>query len=179
MSQSKKTPFTSPTGIAQYPWLNKPDTQFDAIGQYKVNLRLSKEDAAPLIKTAKKIANDAFGEKANSAKLPFKNDDETGEIMLVTKSKYPPKMIDSTGAVIVGANQPQIFGGSELRVAGAFNAFDKGGNFGVSLQLGAVQIISLSELSNGTGAYSFEPVKDGFVAANDNTPSAEGGDYNF
>ena len=82
MSQSKKTPFTSPTGIAQYPWLNKPDTQFDAVGQYKVNLRLSKEDAAPLIKTAKKIANDAFGDKAKSAKLPFKNDDETGEIMI-------------------------------------------------------------------------------------------------
>ena len=34
---------TTPKGIAQYPWLSKPDTKFSEEGEYKVNVILTKE----------------------------------------------------------------------------------------------------------------------------------------
>ena len=59
-------------------------------------------------------------------------------------------------------------------------AYQAGGSHGISLQLGGVQIIKLSDSINAQGL-SFEKVDDGFVAANDDTAAeAEGeGDYNF
>jgi hypothetical protein len=36
---AKKNLFTTPKGVAQYPWLNIADTQYDAAGKYKSNLR--------------------------------------------------------------------------------------------------------------------------------------------
>ena len=41
--------FTTPKGIAQYPWLSKPDTKFNEEGVYKVDLIIPKSDAIPLI----------------------------------------------------------------------------------------------------------------------------------
>ena len=37
MAQQPVT-FTTPQGVAQYPWLSKPDTKFSEEGDYKVNL---------------------------------------------------------------------------------------------------------------------------------------------
>ena len=42
--------FTTPAGIAQYPWLTTPDTKFSETGDYKVSLVLTKEAALPVIK---------------------------------------------------------------------------------------------------------------------------------
>ena len=177
---SKKQAFTTPAGTAVYPWLNVPDTQFDSAGQYKVKLRMKKDDAKPLIDAVRQAANDAFGDKAKSAKLPFQNDPETGDVIMAAKSKFKPQLVDSTGAVIPQGNEPQIFGGSELKLAGVMYNYNSGGNIGISMQLGGVQVINLAERSGGGGAISFEPVSDGFVASNDNEPSdSDGGDYNF
>ena len=41
--------FTTPKGVALYPYLSRPDTKFNEEGEYKVNLVLSKEDAAPIV----------------------------------------------------------------------------------------------------------------------------------
>ena len=179
MSNTRKHAFTSPKGVAVYPWLNSPDTQFDATGQYKVNLRMTKEAAKPIIDAVKEAANDAFGAKAKSARMPFKTDEETGDIIMVTKSKYKPKFVDSAGGVIAENSVPQIFGGSEIKVAGSIYPYT-GQGVGISMQLGAVQLITLAERSNTQSSYSFEPVKDGFVAANDNEEGAsEDSGYNF
>ena len=78
-NKAKKAIFKTPTGVAQYPWLNNPDTQFDHAGQYKVNLRLSPEDAKPLMDEVREAAAEAFGDKAKSASLPFVQDADTGE----------------------------------------------------------------------------------------------------
>ena len=48
---------------------------------------MTKEDAKPLIDAVRKAANDAFGDKAKSAKLPFQNDPETGDVIMAAKSK--------------------------------------------------------------------------------------------
>ena len=108
-------------------------------------------------------------------------------MIIVTKSKFKPNFMDSTGQLISENNVPQIFGGSVLKLAGTIYPYTAGGNNGVSLQLAGVQIIELSE---GSGAsFSFDAEPDGFVASNDhfeasNDNSApavgEGGEaYNF
>lgn len=157
-----------------YPWLNKPDTAFDANGQYKVNVRMPAADAKPLMEEIKAAANDHFGDKAASAKMPFKTDEETGDVIFTTRSKFVPKFVDSTGALINETSVPQIYGGSTLKVAGTMFQYASGGSHGVSLQLAGVQIIELS--AGNSESISFEPVKDGFVASNDNE---EGAAYNF
>ncbi len=48
MAQQPVT-FTTPQGVAQYPWLSKPDTKFSEEGDYKVNLILTTKDAQPLV----------------------------------------------------------------------------------------------------------------------------------
>ncbi len=166
-NSKKKLTFKTGKGVAMYPWLNKADYQFDSAGQFKVNLRVSKADAKALQDTAKQAANDAFGDKAKNARLPFKTDEETGDIIIVTKSKFKPKFMDSTGALISENNVPPIYGGSTLKLAGTMYPYSAGGNVGVSLQLAGVQIIELSAGSDG--GISFEAEEDGFVtASNDN-----------
>jgi len=177
--QNKKTAFKTAKGTAMYPYLNAPDTQFDTAGQYKVNLRMSKDDAQPLIDACKKAANDAFGEKAKTAKLPFKTDKETGDLIVVAKSKFQPKFVDSTGATILASHAPQIYGGSTLKAAGNLFVYSAGGNHGISLQLGAVQLIELSDSPSGQDI-SFEAEEGGFVAANQNEATEASGDgYDF
>lgn len=44
MAAQKLPKRITPAGVAQYPWLNKPDTKFKAEGEYKVTLILSDED---------------------------------------------------------------------------------------------------------------------------------------
>lgn len=179
MAQKKLT-FTTPKGTAVYPWLNKADYQFDSNGQFKVSLRVANDDAKPLVEIAKKAAQEAFGDKAKNARLPFKKDEDTGDTLIIAKSKFKPKFMDTTGALINERDVPQIFGGSTLKLAGTIYCYSAGGNNGVSLQLGGVQIIDLSEGSNG--GISFDAEDGGFVAANDN-PGEETGDgeqsYNF
>ena len=176
-TKTKKPTFTTPAGIAQYPWLNNPDTQFDHAGQYKVNLRLTQEDAKPLLAEVQKAANDAFGDKAKTASLPIVKDEETGDVIIKTKSKYQPSVCDSTGKVIPAHKLPNIFGGTEMKLAGTLFPYSAGGRHGISMQLGAVQLIKLSEGSNA--GVSFGVVEGGFVAANDNAEDGEEGSYNF
>jgi hypothetical protein len=171
-----------------YPWLNKADYQFDSNGQFKVNLKVPKDQAKELMDAVRAAAENEFGTaKAKTARLPFKTDEDTGELIIVTKSKFKPKFMDSTGQLISENNVPQIFGGSVLKLAGTIYPYTAGGNNGVSLQLAGVQIIELSE---GSGAsFSFDAEPDGFVASNDNFEASndnsapaegEGGEaYNF
>ena len=54
---------TTETGVALYPWLTKPDTKYSEEGEYKVNLILSKENAAPIIKTIVGVHEDSYKEQ--------------------------------------------------------------------------------------------------------------------
>lgn len=183
-NNKKKMLFTTPKGTAIYPWLNRADFQFDTAGQYKVNLRVSQEDAKELMGNVQDAANDAFGAKAKSAKMPWKVEQETGDILLITKSKFKPRLVDSTGQVIPESNEPQVNSGSTIKCAGTIFPYSAGGNIGISLQLAGVQLIELAE--RGETQLGFGTEEGGFIAAaaNDNTTSTDGdgaGDasYNF
>ena len=64
--------------------------------------------------------------------------------------------MDGQGNAIPETKVPQIFGGSVLKASGTIYAYDNGGNRGVSLQLGAVQIVELAERQGGA---AFEAVE--------------------
>ena len=151
--KTKKLAFKTTKGIAQYPWLNKADYQFDSNGQFKVNLRVSKDEAKELMDQARAAANDAFGAKAANAQMPFKTDEDTGDIVIVTKSKFQPKFVDSTGQLISANNVPQIYGGSTLKLAGTIYPYTAGGRLASRSSL-LVQIIELSEGSVGRSVRS-------------------------
>lgn len=158
--------FNTPTGTAQYAWLNTPDTAFNQ-NAYKVQLKISADDAQDFIKQIEKVANDNFGDKAKGIDMPYTKDDETGEIILKFKSKFKPKLCDATGAVV--RNEPMVGGGSTIKIKGNFYAYE-GARKGVSLQMSAVQIIDLVE--HGGGA-QFDAVEGGSFNA------AEGGNGNY
>ena len=169
--------FTTPKGIAQYPWLSKPDTKFDEEGQYKVNLILSQEDAKPLIQqinesfaqNLKEETKKNKGKDIKTANPPYSDelDDDgkpTGNIIIKFKSKaiYPPAIFDAQGNVMKDSN---IWGGSEIRVNGSIAPYYVPLiGAGVSLRLRAVQVIEYVE--GGTGSadrFGFEEVEGGFV----------------
>lgn len=180
---ANKTHFMTDKGIAVYPWLNKADTKFDPDGTYKTGIRLDADSAKGLIQTMKQLAVDEFGKKGETAKLPFQNDADTGEYIFNAKSKYKPKMVDSAGHVIDPYNQPQVWGGSTIRIKGSMNPYSAAGNIGVSLQLSAVQIIELSE-GESNGDATFDAVEGGFVASKETSSepqeaTATEDDWNF
>ena len=178
-AKKKKMLFTSERGTCMYPWLSRPDTQFTPEGQYKVNVRMSKDDAQAMMDDCLNAANDAFGEKAKSAKMPWKIDDQTGEVVFIAKSKFAPRFVDSTGQVIPDNKAPQVNSGSTIKVAGSIFPYSAGGNQGISLQLAGVQIIELA--ARGDGDMGFGNEGEGFVAANENTNDGGSQDasYNF
>jgi hypothetical protein len=53
MRKKKLKKLTSPVGTAIYPHLSKPDTKFNEDGEYRVNLRLSMDDAKPLVRQSR------------------------------------------------------------------------------------------------------------------------------
>lgn len=160
--------FTSPKGTAQYAWLNTPDRAFNQ-NAYKVQLKMSAEDAKDFIDQMKKVANDNLGSKAKDAELPYEVDKETGEVTLKFKSKYQPRFSDTSGQVI--ASPPMVGGGSVLKIKGNFYPYESA-RIGVSMQMSAVQIIDLVE--HGSGA-QFEAEEGSFQAAAGG--NAEGYDF--
>jgi len=158
----KRQLFVTHKGTAQYPWLNKADTQFDAEGVYKTNLLVPQDQAKELIDQLTQIASDEFGKKASGARMPYKIDEETGMMAIIAKSKFKPKYFDSKGGVV--NNPPNIFGGSIIKIGGVISPYTVTGNNGISLRLTKVQIIEpISQ--TGSGLDGFEAEDDGYVAA--------------
>ena len=157
--------FTTPKGIAQYPWLSKPDTKFNEEGVYKVDLIIPKADAIPLLKQINEVFAEnvdketkrAKGQDVVKAKPPYweELDDAkqpTGNVVLRLKSKYKPAVFDAKGIPMVDSN---IWGGSELKVNGTIAPyFTSIIGAGVSLRLSAVQVIQYVEGGSG-GAEGF------------------------
>lgn len=155
----QRVKFTSPVGTAVYPHLNKPDTQFNPDGVYKTEL--SMENCEALVDACHNLAVEEFGAKANF-RMPFKQCEETGQTILKVKSKYAPKIFDSSGQIMVGDQIPNLWGGSTLKVGGFITTYAVSGSKGVSLQLSKVQVIN--PVSGNGDSDGFDAVDGGFVA---------------
>ena len=173
-----KTKFTTPKGIAIYPWLqpDRPDTAFDPEGKYKVSLKMSEADATPLMELIKQVKSDNFAQK-DKVHLPYSKDDETGEIIFKVQSKYKPKYVDSSGSPIPEDKVPLMFGGSELKAKGMLDPYS-GSSKGISMRLSAVQVIKPVANSDD----NFESVDGGYVAGgadNGSTTKDDDEDFDF
>ena len=205
MPRRKNVRITSPTGIAQWPRLNEPDTKFDKDGVYSVSLRLPKDDAGELVETITGVLSEFMeklaGNKARKPKvapLPIKDvvdgdDIPTGEIEIKFKMRavgghggdrweQKPALFDSAGrpmTEVIGGGS-RIKGGAEVV---PYNTTMAGA--GVTLRLKAVQVIELVEYTKGDSfnAWEFSEEK-GFVSNNEpvpqvKEPSVEGEGFDF
>ena len=164
---------TTPIGTITFSHLTEPDYNFDKAGTYNVRLRLSAEDAEPILTKAKAMI-DAEYEKAKAAcktkleisklklaeDLPIKaelddNAEPTGNYIIGAKMKASgetpegkpwtrrPVIYDAAGKPITDPKLT-IWGGTQARVAFEMSAFNVAAlGIGVSCRLAAVQIIKL------------------------------------
>lgn len=174
MTTQKKPRFTTPTGIAQYPWLNKPDTKFNPDGEYKVNLEVDTDAAQKLVTFLDEQFAQAVAEakKANPGKKikegspGYDVNEETGKVTFKfkTKAKVTTKsgdtfdqkiaLFDAKGKPLT--NAPNIGGGSKVKVSfEIMQYYTAMAGAGLSLRVKAVQVIDLVEFSGGASAEAY------------------------
>jgi hypothetical protein len=165
--------YQTPAGIAQYPWLTRPDTTFDPRGHYKVTLLVSTDKAQPLIEVVDEamVQSLAKARKDNPAKAkiikptadkPYgtldQHDHETGDVSfhfrLLAKSTNMqtgetrierPALFDAKVRPL-DPTKVNIDAGSTIKVAFEMHCFYVGLlGAGVSLRLRAVQVLKLVE----------------------------------
>jgi hypothetical protein len=190
-NKKKYVTLTSEKGVAVWPWLNAPDTKFDARGVYKVQLAHDPNDAkqrayldaleeaheqavAVIKKENPKLKNSLNVNPVTKAEVNDEGD-ETGRVLVSFKmyatSQDPktkevktrvPRFFDAKGKPLV--KPPRIGGGSVLKLAYQISPYLNGKNAGITLYLSAVQIIELVEFGGGGSAAAFGfGQEDGFA----------------
>jgi hypothetical protein len=185
-----KTPnFTTPKGVAKYPWLNTPDTKFNPDGDYKITVVLGAEAAAPIVKflderleaSVAQAKKDNVGKKVREADPPYKVNEETGEVEVTFKMKAKVNMKNGDSF----EQRPTIFdaklhplkdinvgGGSVVKVNyECFGFYTALIGAGVSLRLKAVQVLNLVEFTGGLSAQAMGfKEEEGFEQEVEDTP---------
>lgn len=156
---AQRVKFITNVGRCRYPYLHKPDVQFNPDGTYQCSLLV--DDVKELQSQCKQIAKDEFGAKAK-VRMPISKDDESGENIVKVKSKFKPKFFDSEGAVINDDQIPVLYGGSVVRLGGFISPYSVSGSKGITLQLSKVQVIE--PVSSNSETDGFDKVEGGFVA---------------
>lgn len=184
MATKPKNPlYVTPAGIAQYPYLTKPDTKFNPDGDYKVTLDLKSEDAGPLMQQLEdahvKAVEDAKaenkGKRIKEGELPFIVNEDAGTVSFKFKLKakvtpkkgdpfqQKPSLVDSKRTPL--PDTTKIGGGSTIKVAFEIIPYYTAiAGAGVSLRLKAVQLLDLKEYTAGSRAAGSFNEEDGFVA---------------
>lgn len=193
MSKVKNPRYTTPAGIAQYPYLTKPDTKFNPDGEYKISVEIpgaAAQDTVTFLDeqfaaSVAKAKKDNPGKKIKEGDVPYSVNDDTGKVTVrfKLKAKVTPKqgdpfeqrpaLFDAKGKPI-GADA-KIGGGSKVKVAYELVPYYTAiAGAGISLRLKAVQVIDLVEFSGGASseAYGFGE-EEGYEA--EDTPAAQNG----
>ena len=153
----------SVTAEAVYPHLVKPDVRFNELGEYKVTLKVAKQDASEMVKEIEKSIEDSLakaekenkGKSVKSAPKPYKEESDhvffkfkmkASGVNKKTQEKFTqrPQLLDSKKNPI--APNTSIWGGSIMKVAyQPVPYFTPMLGAGISLRLKAVQVIKLVE----------------------------------
>ena len=152
---NEKMIHTTPVGTGNYNYLFTPDTQFEKRGKFGVNLTLSDQDAAPLIKiyeetlaARQKVENSDKRAPHNQYKA-LKDGGVEFKFKLINKVKKKdgtdfeqrPKILNSDKTV---AEQQLVYNGSKMKIA--FQMVSWANNLqgvGVTLRMKAVQLIEV------------------------------------
>ena len=167
---------TTPAGIARYPHLNRPDKKFSEVGEFKVNLELSSDEAEPFIKQIEGIFAEFLAAKKTELKkdklklhaAPWEENDGVTMLKLRVKAvgknkegeefSRAPKLFNASGEVITD----NIGGGSKLKAAVVpYCWYTASLGAGITLQPKAVQVLDLVTWGDGgsASAYGFDVVE--------------------
>lgn len=179
-------------GIAVFPYLSEPDTKFNPEGRYGVKIRLTAEDAQPLIEAIQgelpkaqalldehrekapknkrddfKVVSEPWAEEDNGD-LTFNFGMKASGISKKTGKpwKMTPRIVDALGKTV--KPNVKIGGGSIIRVSAElfpyYNASSK--SAGISLKLVGVQVLVLKQYGERSAEeMGFEIEEDGFSVA--------------
>lgn len=195
MAREKLPIYVTPAGIAQYPWLTKPDTKFNADGEYRIGLILDEATAQPLVEKLEALRDAAVKAKqAENPKIKVKTADSPvkplldkdkneveGKVVINFKMKAKitskktgewweqrPRIEDAQGTVLVN---PKLGAGSTVKIA--FEAVPylmaSTKEAGISMRLKQVRVLNLVEF--GGQASAFGGAEEGYGADED-----QGGD---
>ena len=184
-------------GKAAWAKVFEPDTKFNPLGDYSINIQMTEADAAPMCEKLKGLIQETF-KKAVKEKPPLKNSLTTQDVMSVVydrdtgdptgnvefKFKLKAKVQKRDGSwyeqepVVLDAKKTPLTGdtliGNGSKVKVAFEpipyVMQSTKKVGVSLRLKAVQVIDLVEYGNSASSVFDE--EDGFVAPSANAETS-------
>ena len=164
---------TTPAGIARFPSLNRPDTKFDDVGVFKVNLEMSTEDAEPFLKQIEALFSEFVADKKRELKkdklklhaAPWEDNDGLTQLKLKVKAmgkskegetfSRQPKLFGADGQPL----EANVGGGSKIKVAVVpYCWYTASLGAGITLQPKAVQVLDLVTWGDGgsASAYGFD-----------------------
>ena len=179
----------SVVGEAVYPHLNRPDVRFNEYGEYKVTLKIAKQDASAMVKLFDQACEDSLasaekeakGKKIKSAPKPYKLEGDNVffkfKMRASGKNKKTNEMFSQRPALFDAKKNPipasqSIWGGSLMKVAYQLIPYHTPMlGAGVSARLKAVQILKLVE---GQSQNIFKE-EDGFETKTDTPKSNSNG----
>ena len=181
---NKPVTVTTPKGIAQYPWLNEPDTKFNPDGDYKTNLILEDTpEVRTMLTKLEQIREDYIaewqtdprnkGKKFMEADLFDENEDGTITLKMKAKARITTRegqTVDTNIPLFDAKGKPifdKIGGGSTIRVNFQPIPFYMASTkmMGVSYRIKAVQVIDLQLFSGGGDASKYGFIEeDGYTA---------------
>lgn len=168
----------SVVGEAVYPHLNRPDVRFNEYGEFKVTLKIAKQDASAMVKLFDQACEDSLasaekeakGKKIKSAPKPYKLEGDNVffkfKMRASGKNKKTNEMFSQRPSLFDAKKNPipasqSIWGGSLMKVAyQLFPYHTPMLGAGVSARLKAVQVLKLVE---GQSQNIFKE-EDGFEA---------------
>lgn len=178
MNKKAKTTYTTAVGVADYPYLFKPDTKFKADGEYSVKLTLSKDDAKEHVDRYEKIMSEHMNEKGTDKRSPYnqyKKVDGGYEFKFKMNAKIKgkngsdyeqrPKIYDADANLIT--KELACYSGSKMKIAyQIYPYFNNMLGAGLSLMLSSAQITELvTTAPEGKGKSSpFKKEKGSFKA---------------
>jgi hypothetical protein len=188
-NRAKNERITSPTGVASWPYLTEPDTQFDVDGKYKITLLIPVEDGGNdfvgMLEERHAHHYDQYcadkGEALKKSDLPVKvitDDDgiQQYQVKFSLKAKgerngkkweQRPMLFDAgmkpiTGPALESLN---VGSGSTCRVGFEICPYYTGMiGMGLSLRLKAVQVIDLVSYESAGAGFDFE-ASDGYTSS--------------
>lgn len=193
MSKAKNPRYVTPAGIAQYPYLSKPDTKFNPDGEYKMKLEVSDPTGVQalvtfldeqIVKSVELAKKENPGKKIKTGDAPYSINEDSGKITVSfkLKAKVTPKngepfeqrpaIFDAKGKPLQDVN---VGGGSKVKVAYEVVPFYTAlVGASISLRMKAVQVIDLKEFSGGASAEGYGFGEEDGYEAEDNSAAGNG-----
>lgn len=139
--------FKTPKAVCGYTHVQRPSK----FNKFETTLRFkSEKDVEEIVSAVKEMIVDQFGpKKAPKAKLPWSHDEDSGDLVLKTTSKYKPKVYNAKGAQIDEDRVPAVYSGSTVRAGIKFDTYDNDGKYGVTARFQSLQVIKLVQAERG------------------------------